>query len=277
MHHFLILGGDPRQLYLGRLLKQADQNVLHHYDDSAPSFSLKRAMECSDVILCPIPFTKDGQTIFSVNQLTDLDIDSFLEELKEGQTLFGGCLPAPVRKRCEALKIPWFDFMGMEDVACKNTIATAEGALAEAISLSRINLHKSSCLVLGWGRCARTLADRLKGFYSNVTVCARDEKKLAQATCQGFDTLPLTDLKPALGRYDFIFNTIPSSVLEASDIVHVKPEAVIIDIASSPGGVDFDACRRFGIRAKLCPGLPGVYAPMASAEILYEAVTRRLE
>lgn len=276
MHHFLILGGDPRQLYLGRILKQAGQNVLHHYDDSPSSFSLKRAMERSDVILCPIPFTRDGKTIYSVNHLTDPSIPSFLEELHEGHTLFGGNLPDSVRERCRTLKIPSFDFMEMEDVACKNTVATAEGALAEAISLSRINLHKSSCLVLGWGRCARTLADRLKGFYPNVTVCARDGEKLAQAACLGFDTLALADLKPALGRYDFIFNTIPSAVLNASAIVSLKPEAVIIDIASNPGGVDFNACRQLGIRAKLCPGLPGVYAPMASAQILYEAVTERL-
>ena len=36
MHHFLILGGDPRQLYLSGLLEQAGQEVSLYYEN--PSF-----------------------------------------------------------------------------------------------------------------------------------------------------------------------------------------------------------------------------------------------
>ncbi|MFR3070454.1 MAG: dipicolinate synthase, partial [Enterocloster sp.] len=46
----------------------------------------------------------------------------------------------------------------------------------------------------------------------------------------------------------------------------------VIDIASAPGGEDFEACKRAGIRAKLCPGLPGRFSPLASAQILRDAV-----
>lgn len=60
MHHFLILGGDPRQLYLSRLLEQAGQEVSLYYEN--PSFSLGEAMEDSDIILCPVPFSKDKKT-----------------------------------------------------------------------------------------------------------------------------------------------------------------------------------------------------------------------
>ena len=60
MHQFLILGGDPRQLYLTRRLKKAGQKTLLYYDNSTPAFSLRDAMETSDIILCPVPFSKDG-------------------------------------------------------------------------------------------------------------------------------------------------------------------------------------------------------------------------
>ena len=50
MHHFLILGGDPRQLYLSGLLEQAGQEVSLYYEN--PSFSLKEAMEASSSALC---------------------------------------------------------------------------------------------------------------------------------------------------------------------------------------------------------------------------------
>jgi len=49
----------------------------------------------------------------------------------------------------------------------------------------------------------------------------------------------------------------------------------IIDIASGGGGVDHDYCQCHGIRAKLCPGLPGKYAPKTSAKILHEYITEQ--
>lgn len=276
MHHVLILGGDPRLLYLSRFLKQEGQNVTSYYQAS-PSFSLRQAMEDSDTVLCPIPFTRDGQTIYSSNRLEGLEIPRFLGHLKKGHTLFGGNIPPSVSAHCEAASIPCFDFMKMEEVAWNNTVATAEGALAEAITLSPKNLHQSRCLVLGWGRCAQALASRISGLNADVTVAGRDKAKLATACCQNCSTLLLTDLAPALPHFDFIFNTIPAMVLDASLIRLLDSEAVVIDIASGHGGVDFEACNQLGIRAKLCPGLPGIYAPMASAKILCEAVMERLQ
>jgi dipicolinate synthase subunit A len=41
---------------------------------------------------------------------------------------------------------------------------------------------------------------------------------------------------------------------------------VVIDIASAPGGVDFEAAKQLGIAAKLCPGLPGKYSPRSAGE-----------
>ncbi len=275
MHHFLILGGDLRQRYLGHILKQSEPNVTEYYEYS-PSFSLSQAMEDCDIILCPVPFSRDGQTLFFDPPQAGIEIPAFLKCLKKGHILFGGVLPSAVSDHCNSHAIPCFDFMEMEEVACKNAVATAEGAIAEAISLSRKNLCQSSSLVLGWGRCAQVLADRLKGLGAHVTAAARNQRKLASACALNCDTLPLSSLEARVHRFDFIFNTVPAMVLDASVIRHLKPETIIIDIASAPGGTDFEACSRQNIRAKLCPGLPGLYAPLSSAEILCEAVTGQL-
>lgn len=276
MHQFLILGGDSRQLYLARRLEAAGKKTLPYYDTSSPACSLKCAMETSDILLCPVPFTKDGDTVFCASHTGELEIRLFLDGLREGHILFGGGIPPCVRERCAALHVPCFDFMQMEEVACKNSVATAEGAVAEAIALSPLNLYRHPCLVLGWGRCARTLADRLRGLGAFVTVSARDEKHLAWACCLGCGAIPLESLNSRIGSFDFIFNTVPAMVLDAPLIERVKPEAVVIDLASAPGGVDYEACRRLHIPAKLCLGLPGTYSPASSADILYEAVMARL-
>ncbi len=52
----------------------------------------------------------------------------------------------------------------------------------------------------------------------------------------------------------------------------VSQEVTIIDIASSPGGVDYSATKEVGINATLCLGLPGKYSPKTSGEILVNAI-----
>ena len=56
----------------------------------------------------------------------------------------------------------------------------------------------------------------------------------------------------------------------------VRKDALIVDIASGKGGVDYAAAKRCGVRALLCPGLPGKYAPKASAEGMSDFVLRTL-
>lgn len=276
MHQFLIMGGDSRQICLNRLLSQAGARTRFYYDRPSSPFSLREAMENSHIILCPVPFTKDGKTVYSENSLPGLEIHTFTACLKNTHILFGGNIPSSVRERCDSLSIPCHDFMQMEDVAWKNAVATAEGAVAEAIALSPRNLYRSRCLVFGYGRCASILADRLKGMGASVTVAGRDASQLVRAHCLGYDICLLKELKTVIGEFDFIFNTIPSLVLDAALAKQLQENAAVIDIASAPGGVDFQALERLNIRARLCPGLPGRYSPLSSAIILYEAVMEHI-
>ena len=249
MYRFLILGGDPRQLYMARFLKQAGHEISLYYETDL-SFSLQEAMEHSHIILCPVPFTKDQKNIHSHNRLPGLEIERFLQHLRQGHVLFGGNIPAAVKEHCVSAGVPFYDFMKMDEVACKNAVATAEGAKA--------------------------LAAKLKGMDARVTVAGRCKDKLAHAFCHGYDTLLLEDLDPHIHTFDFIFNTIPAMVLDAPLAMGIQPDAIVIDIASAPGGVDFDTCRKHAVRAKLCPGLPGIYSPMTSARILCQAVMDHL-
>ncbi|OJT91053.1 dihydrofolate reductase, partial [Clostridioides difficile] len=54
----------------------------------------------------------------------------------------------------------------------------------------------------------------------------------------------------------------------------VSQEVTIIDIASSPGGVDYSVVKEAGINATLCLGLPGKYSPKTSGEILVNAIRK---
>ncbi|MDP3488229.1 MAG: dipicolinic acid synthetase subunit A, partial [Bacillota bacterium] len=49
---------------------------------------------------------------------------------------------------------------------------------------------------------------------------------------------------------------------------------VIIDIASSPGGVDFSAAQELNRVAVLAPGIPGKFTPQSAGRILGRVLPR---
>ena len=49
-------------------------------------------------------------------------------------------------------------------------------------------------------------------------------------------------------------------------------KTLFIDLASKPGGIDFDAAAELGIKAIWALGLPGKTAPVTAGEIIAETV-----
>ena len=52
----------------------------------------------------------------------------------------------------------------------------------------------------------------------------------------------------------------------------VRGDALIIDLASKPGGVDFDAGKKLGINVIWALSLPGKTAPDSAGEIIADTV-----
>ena len=77
----------------------------------------------------------------------------------------------------------------------------------------------------------------------------------------GLHPFSMDQLKEEVTDVDIIINTIPSLVLDSSVIVSMTPKTLILDIASRPGGTDFDFAQKHGVKALLAPGLPGIVAP----------------
>ena len=84
------------------------------------------------------------------------------------------------------------------------------------------------------------------------------------------------ELPVLISNADIIFNTVPALVLNNTILNSVSSEAVIIDLASPPGGTDFDSAKRLGIKALLAPGLPGKVAPRTAGRILAKILPKLL-
>jgi dipicolinate synthase subunit A len=55
-------------------------------------------------------------------------------------------------------------------------------------------------------------------------------------------------------------------------IREMHSDAVIIDIASRPGGCDLMAADHYGIKVVAALGLPGIYTTKSSAKVLADAI-----
>ena len=278
----VIIGGDLRQKYLyyhmlnnGFAVTPYDIPEVAGIENLPKSEFFDNFIKSGDVFILPVPFSRDKITINSKS--SDIIIDELLSYIKPGSIVAGGCFTESFRAKCKDKEIKIFDLMDLPSFELLNSIATAEGAILEAISKSPLNIHMSDCLVLGYGKCGSAIAKRLSALGANVTVCARNNLQQMQAFECGHKYIDFDVLAEQIDQFEFIFNSVPAMVLTKDLLRHVKEDAVIIDIASKPGGTDFKECEKLGIAAYLCLSLPGKYSPKSSAGIIYNCILEKIK
>lgn len=276
-----IVGGDKRTACMASVfarkgysvtcfgtMKIPVDNRVHH------SPTLQDAVTGAPIIVGGIPFEKKGCLYFE-EALPPIPLTELQRMLRKHHKIFGGVIPEDFRSICEKRKISCYDFMQEEPLTLFNAIATAEGAILEALLHKSTLLHQSRILVLGYGRCGKILADKLKGLSAHVTVSSAQAGELALASALGIDTLPLAALPQRIDCYEYVFNTIPATVLTRSCLEKMDSHALVVDIASNRVGVDYEAAALLKRNILFCPGLPGKYTSLSCAEQLTEFVIQK--
>lgn len=271
---FAIVGGDLRQVYAGAFLREKGYEVRSYglAEGKKQAGSLKEALEGAKTVLAPIPLSADRKYLNQKSGNPPISLEQLIESLESGQEFFGGCVPEWFSEEAGRKGVRVTDLMRREEIALYNTIATAEGAVAEAVRKSPRNLRGSVCLVLGYGRCAQTLASCLRGMGGRVSICVRNPVQRARAAVFAERAFLMEELGEILPKFSFIFNTVPAVILNRELLARVSPSACMFDLASAPGGIDFEAAEELGASAWLLPGLPGRYAPASSAEALVDFI-----
>lgn len=246
---FLICNMDERKQYLAEILQRTGDEVVeeNEFDESEPFFGML------------LPVTQ-----------TDEYFRRLQGHMKKGMYIFGSNFSEDAKMWAKTMQFTLVDYMKEPGVAEKNAIATAEGVIAEAITEMKQNLSGSKCLVAGYGRCGSVIAEKLLAFGCEVAILEQSREKCTLAEQNGCKW----EKDVGLLQYDLIINTVPALIFGESLLCTLKKDAVILDIATKPGGVDFSYCEKNNIKAKRCPGLPAKYSPKTSAEVLAEVVRK---
>lgn len=252
---FAVLGEDARQRAAADWLRGRG------FDVRGPE-----GLAAADWVLLPTPLAADGAAL-----------ETLLAGARPGTAAFGGRVSEAARAAAAAAGIRLEDYLEREELARLNAIPTAEGCIGLILQNRRRTVWGSAVLVLGYGRCGQALAVRLAALGARVTVAARSPGQRAQALSQGLAAVPLEAVDGVLGNTDVAVNTVPAPMLGEARLGLLPRDALVIDLASLPGGTDFEAARALGIRAIHALSLPARCAPVTAGQFVARAVLAMLE
>lgn len=191
-------------------------------------------------LLLPIPSVDERFYIKGDGPLQEV-----LEKLSPTATIIGGNLPTELLGGR-----PYIDLLKDEEYVSQNAYITAHCAMALAAERLDTTFRSCACLIIGWGRIGKCLADVMARLQADVTVAARNPRDRAILAALGYKAVAVTDIDPT--AYDLIFNTAPELILP-----DCKGPALKIDLASKPGITGKDVLWARGLPGKMAPAAAG--------------------
>ncbi len=279
---FSIIGGDLRTIKLAKMLAN-EGNKIYTYglekaeelkDNSNIIFTEKISKAIPkdvEVVIGPIPFTSNGININAPFGEKEISIREMIHYL-EGKILIAGSISPEIYDIANDDYIEIIDIMKREELAVLNTISTAEGAIEIAISNTNKIIHGSEVLILGFGRIGKVLARKMAGLSAKVTCAARKDEDFAWIRAYGHNETNINALGENLSKYDIILNTVPHLILNKERLQYVKKDALLIDLASNPGGIDKKEAKELNLKLVWALALPGKVAPVTTAEFIKDTI-----
>ena len=203
-YDFAVVGGDKRLFYLAKFLvkkkfkvvglglsKLKNENCEFHF-----SSSWSQMLSNSRNWVLPVPVSRDGVFLNCSDEPSlRFKLDELVSLVKNNIGIFGGAFSPDFFSVLSSRAGFIYDYLKNESFAVFNASLTAQAAVAQALLKSPVDFMSRRCLVLGFGRCGKLLALKLKSFCRKVVVCMRNELEMAWANAFGFEVLKLSDLE----------------------------------------------------------------------------------
>ncbi|MBQ3068961.1 MAG: dipicolinate synthase subunit DpsA [Clostridia bacterium] len=273
-----VIGGDLRYVYLAGALSEDGCRVLAvGFDNTdlppcvAGCTDAAQAIALSDAVLLPMPVSADGKTVNAPFSRLCIPLEQVYAAVREGQPVCAGGVSEEIRAAFERRHIAVWDYLEREELAVRNAVPTAEGAIQLAMEELPVTIDGASCLIAGYGRIGKVLSRMLCALGAEVTVAARKCADRAWATVHGCRAVHTEDIA-SLPSMDVVFNTVPTMLFDRRVLASLDRRTLLIDLASRPGGVDFKAAAEQHLKTVWALSLPGRVAPKTAAEIIKSTV-----
>ncbi|MBO5790444.1 MAG: hypothetical protein J6R40_04740 [Clostridia bacterium] len=273
MKHITALGGDRRMAEAARILRERGFCVsLCATMEKVDGLSWKESLEGSekgDLLLLPVPFSRDGKTVFCAPQIS---LDAVYGACASFPFVCGGGIPASLFARAREGGDA-FDLLSDSLFVLENAYLTADAALGMLLLETERAPRDTRALILGYGRIAAALCNRMHALGFRVSVCARNTEKRAEALYAGAEeAFDVCELPKALWGKDVLINTAPAALLQKEWLESAKGLR-ILELAS---GENFPYAMPEGVSLLRAPGLPGKVYPVSAGALIADAACRFL-
>jgi len=273
-----LIGGDERNIELANLfqgdghsIKVCGFNKLNS-NSIEKSIDLNSSISESKIVIGPIPCSKDNVLLNTKFNHEEIQLEDIFKLITKEQVFISGKITKEISNIAKPYNINIIDFLQREEMAILNAIPTAEGAIQIAMEEMATTIYGSNIMILGFGRIGKVLGNMLKGLGANIYIEARNYADLAWIKAHSYEPVHLDKILDYIESMDIIFNTIPSLIITEEILLKLKKECLIIDLASMPGGVDFQTSKKLGIKTIHALGLPGKVAPKTAAIIMKDTI-----
>ena len=277
---WLIIGGDHRQIATARYLREQGIEVeTWGLDEKTLKTNWNSAAKSADILLLPLPVTTDGVRIqCPLVESEGIRFASLLESVRPDALVLGGKFPELWAEQAKQAGVRLCDYFFSESLQMKNALPTVEGAIMLAMQALPVTLDGCAMAILGYGRIASLLAERLIALGADVTVFARKERDLAHATLRHCKAIALkgADASSSLCHLPeqcrIVFNTVPEKIVSEKVLEFWRRDCVLMELASLPGGFDMFSAEKMGFHLILAQGLPGKVFPETAGTIIAQTV-----
>lgn len=262
---YAVVGGDMRFAHLVRMLQESGREAEGFLQQEAGGRNLPlEDLKKYDCIVSNYPM----RWPLSSQQISQ---EKIMENIAPGSVLLlcGPRFPKERRWDLQYINL-WED----EILLRENAWLTAEAAVGSVLGSLHGKMEKKNCLIVGYGRIGQALAQILTGMHAKVTVATGKAQKCSRIEQDGATAVMYADLKGELPGQKLIFSTPPSLVLGEEELKCVDRDAVLVDLASPPYGIDLDAAQDLQLHAVREPGLPGRWCPLSAGRAILNALIR---
>ncbi|HKL73958.1 MAG TPA: hypothetical protein VJ903_03605 [Clostridia bacterium] len=202
--------------------------------------------------------------------------EQLAEKFEENSTLFSRGVSKEVQQILNKKNVKFYNLLEDEIFIVKNAYITAEGALGHVIFNTTTTLKLMPVLILGYGRVGKSVSKLFKDNYSVVTVATDDKKEFSIASIIADEVCTLSSYKEKLGNFSVIINTIPKKILEGETLKLINKDCFILDLASNPGGVDYEQATYLNLNYLHALGVPGKVAPKTAGLYIKDIIMKVL-
>ena len=271
------IGGDRRSISTALYLKSKGFDVtaigLNSNGQLQEHTDLSTAINNADAIVLPLPLTRNNVTVNAPLS----DENYYLADIikLKPHFIFGGIIKGDFKDNLKKTGIRYYDYYDSEYLTVKNAVLTAEAAISIAIAETEASIFGSKSVVIGYGRIGKQLAKYLKTLGSEVTATSRNEGTLATIEAEGLIPLKTDNCFETCLNADYIFNTVPSPVLDTLFFDKCSPDLMFLDLASN-SNIDLTKAKLRNIKCGVFGGLPGKYSSKTAGNYVAEEIMKHL-